>query len=286
MNNDIILFLVIEGNRNKGCGGTSVQKNEESSRLLEDECLNFLKCWYSDRNEQYSTIPTYLICPSFNPPSDSFLLKIKTCYKLVNYIYTPHDISNTFPAGWFNTPLAGKWLEDNIKYKKAIHLDLDMLLLKPFDDKFLIMCDDHIANIATYTKSHPDDVTHMNNIPKTFITCFIVSTYVGKFYTQWWNMQFKIQKQYEKKYDVKKLNRSSSLWWEYCNIEEHSVDVLYYENKCKITMLPNSQFGTTSGYGQIHEYDVEDIFFLHAHINELTRCQDINEYVKAQISSK
>src|SRR5690606_7231985 len=140
-------------------------------------------------------IPTFLICSSNNPPSDEFIDRLKSKYALVNYIHCPHDIADTFPAGWFNTPLAGKWLEENIDFELAIHLDLDMILLKKFDSAYLNL-GERIANCAVYHPDFPDDHEFIEGVPKEFVTCFVVSSRKGGFYSKWWDLQCKIQRDY------------------------------------------------------------------------------------------
>lgn len=281
-----ILFLVIEGNSNKGCGGSGGRSQEHYHRLLEDECELFLSRWYSKTlNQEFSEIETYLICSSNNPPSQEFINRILKRYELIRYVHCPHTVSETFPAGWFNTPLAGKWLEENIDYDLAIHLDLDMILLKKFDSAYLELKDGQIANCAVYHPDFPDDHESIDGVPKDFVTCFIVSSRQGKFYSRWWEVQYQLQQEYIEKFGDSLNPQNEDLWWDYCNIEEHAVDKLYHIHKEPIAKIEYCQFGSSQGYGTVKDSieHLDQLNFLHCHINNDWKGQ-LSEYTKAKLA--
>jgi hypothetical protein len=284
MTNSTILFLVIEGDNNKGCGGSGGE-GQNQARKLENECELFLSRWYSESlNHEFSKIETYLICSSNNPPSSLFLNKIEKEYPLVRYVHCPHEISDTFPAGWFNTPLAGKWLEENVEFDKAIHLDLDMILLKKFNQGHLELKDGAIANCATYHPDFPDDMAAMDGIEKRFVTCFVISSKSGKFYSKWWDTQSSLQKQYIQKYGKELVPANKELWWRYCNLEEHAVDRIFFEHGEKIEEIQYCQFGAGSGYGSIEQNvdHIEKINFLHCHVDSNWR-EQISDWAKLNL---
>lgn len=281
-----ILFLVIEGNDNKGCGGSGGTGQPQYPRLLEDECKRFLSIWYNKTlNQDFSEIETHLVCSSNNPPREEFINHILKQYPLVIYTHCPHKIADSFPAGWFNTPLAGKWLEENIEFDTAIHLDLDMILLKKFDSNYLVFEDGNIANCAIYHPDFPDDKLEMHGIPKQFVTCFITTTKAGLFYSQWWDIQLNLQKDYEEKYGEQLNFDNTDLWWDYCNIEEHAVDIMYFENNIKMGKVEYCQFGNTQGYGSISENidHIDKLNFLHCHINDDWKTQ-MTDYTKEKLA--
>ncbi len=281
----VVLFLVIEGNGNKGCGGSGGD-DQTFTRLLEDECELFFLRWYNETiNKEFAKIDTYLICSSTNPPSEMFIAKIQKNYPLVNYIHCPHEISETFPAGWFNTPLAGKWLEENVDYDKAIHLDLDMILLKKFNSEYLELGPGYIANCATYHPDFPDDYPEMDGLTKRFVTCFIVTTKSGHFYTKWWNIQSRLQQEYIDKYVDELIPENKEIWWRYCNLEEHSVDRMAMIDGEKIAEIEYCQFGNTNGYGSIEDNKehINKINFLHCHVDGNWR-EQIEDYAKMRVA--
>lgn len=280
-----ILFLVIEGNSNKGCGGSGGVGQEQFGRLLEEEAEFFLSRWYSDSlNPVYSKIECHLICPSNCPPSEGFIKKLTQKHSLVHYTHCPHDESDHFPAGWFNTPLAGAWLENNISFDKAIHLDLDMILLRPFQSSYLNFKGKEIAKCATYHPDFPDDLTEMDGVPKEYVTCFITSTKQGRFYNKWWGVQATIQKEYEQKFGDSLFPSNKELWWRYCNIEEHAVDKMALDDPETIGKIEYSQFGRSQGYGSIQENieHIDKLNFLHCHINNDWKDQ-LSDYAKTKL---
>jgi len=282
MEDKVILYLCIEGNNNIGCGGSGGKNQPHQHRLLEEECELFLSRWYNKKlNNEFAKIETFLICPSNNPPTSKFVDEITTKYNKVHYIHCPHNIADTFPAGWFNTPLGGKWLEENIEFDKMIHLDLDMILLKEFNKDYLNL-GNNIANCAVYDKEYRDDYDEINGIPKDFVTCFIISNKEGKFYNIWWEEQLRLQQHYESNF-VLDIKKNEEIWWEYCNCEECAVDILYYNHKLKIGKIEDCQFGDSQGYGNMGYYTSKgvfsDIHFLHCHINENWK-EEIKNYTK------
>ena len=274
----IILFLVIESNNNKGCGGSGGDLQPHYHKLLAEECELCIKNWTNSFNS-LAKIEIKLICPNNNPPNINFISKLCNKYTQIEYIHKPYDVADTFPAGWYNVPLAGKVLEETCDYDIAIHIDLDLILVKDFDKKLLEFELDEIAKCAVYDKNYTDDYEEMLGIKKDFVTCFITSTKVGKFYTTWYDIQCKLQSYYEN--EIKPTKEQIRLWWEYCNCEEHAVDKMYYEYGMNITKIINSLCGKRQGYGsaEYHKKHIQDVLFLHCHINEGWQ-EEYLEYVR------
>jgi len=259
------LWLHVEGNINKGGGGNGAG---QPNKNLEEEVLRCVKYWKKYTNDEY---PIYALCMTINPPSMETLTRL--AYMGVKFIWDYNVISDWFPAGWWNTPLAGKWMENNTNYYPLIHLDLDITLLRPFR-----LTDDwkkYDAIIPTYTKENPDDRQIDPDFVKTFITCFIISN--KNFYHKWYYKMLDLAKIWQFKYpnlikyspELAKYKVSKDVWWDYCNLEEHAVDVLYYENNMKIKKLNKVMIGENQGYGSANDATddeiMNDIYFLHYH---------------------
>ncbi len=279
----IVLFLVIENDNNKGCGGSGGDNQPHYHRLLESELELCLTYWCKSATNSLYNIDIKLICPNNNPPESSFIQRIEKQYPQLEYIHRPHDIADTFPAGWFNVPLAGKVLEEECDYDIAIHIDLDMLLLRDFDFTLFEDMDKVHVKCAVYDENYKDDYEEMLGIPKEFVTCFIVSTKHSKFYSTWFDIQTKLQHEYEDKYELD-IEKDEKLWWEYCNCEEHAVDKMFYENVMPIEKLVNTMLGDSQGYGsaKYHSNHIKDILFLHCHINEGWQ-QEYKEFIYERI---
>ena len=284
----IIIFLVIENDRNAGCGGSGGNSQLHQNRNLSKELELCLSRWTNNKiNPSFYDIDIKLICPNNNPPDKKFIDIMCKKYSQLEYIHKPHNEADNFPAGWYNVPLAGKVLEEHCDYDVAIHIDLDMILMRDFDKKLLEFTSNEIAKCAVYDKNYTDDYEEMLGIKKEFVTCFMTSTKVGKFYTTWYGIQCELQSYYEN--EIKPTKDQTQLWWEYCNCEEHAVDKMYYDKNLNITKLINKQFSRTQGYGSAdyHKDHIKDLLFLHCHIDEgwELECKEymevyINEIVK------
>ena len=278
------LWLHVEGNVNKGGGGRGAG---QPNKNLEQEVLRCVKYWKKNTNDKY---PIYALCMTNNPPSMETLSQLT--YDGVKFIWDYNLNSDWFPAGWWNIPLAGKWMENNTNHYPLIHLDLDMTLLRPFE-----LTDDwknYDAIIPAYTKENPDDKQIDPDFPKTFITCFIISNKV--FYNIWYAKMLELAFLWWQKYpnlikNPKKV--SKEVWWYYCNLEEHAVDVLYYQNNLNIKKLNKVMIGESQGYGSANDATDDeiknDIYFLHYHHdrdNPNSFSEKIIEYVKRAAKCK
>jgi len=287
--NNPCLWLHVEGNINKGGGGRGAG---QPNKNLEQEVLRCVKYWKKNTSEKY---PIYALCMTDNPPSMETLSQLT--YMGVKFIWDYDSNSDWFPAAWMNIPLAGKWMEDNINHYPLIHIDLDMTLLRPF--KLTDDWKNYDAIIPIYTKEYPDDRQIDPDFPKTFITCFIISN--KNFYHRWYYKMIELAKIWQYKYpnlvkyslEIAKYKVSKEVWWSYCNIEEHAVDVLYYKNNMKIKKLEKIMFGKNQGYGSINDFTDKEIknniYFLHHHYdpkNPNSFSEKIIEYVKRAAKCK
>ena len=71
-------------------------------------------------------------------------------------------------------------------------------------------------------------------------------------------------------------------WWEYCNLEEHAVDVLYYERDWNIEQVHKCQIGNGNAYDTVDsltDEEMERVFFNHDHFHDECKQQTIREYL-------
>lgn len=283
------LWLHVEGNTNKGGGGRGAG---QPNKNLEEEVIRCVKYWQMYNMEKY---PIYALCMTNNPPSMETLTHL--AYNGVKFIWDYDPNTDWFPAGWWNTPLAGLWMERNFNYNPLIHLDLDMVLLKPY--KLPSDWKNYDAVIPIYTEKDPDDRQIDPDFMKTFITCYIVSN--KGFYRQWYYKMLDLAKIWQYKYpdlmkyspDAAKHKVSKEVWWDYCNLEEHAVDVLYHKDDMNIKGLDKAMIGESQGYGNARDATDKEIwnniYFLHYHYDPEKPAgfeEKIKEYITRRVKCK
>ncbi len=253
------LVLVVESNKNKGGGGG--YEHGGCRHNLEEEAIKCVESWRKFGNT-LKDIPIYAMCCTDNPPSPK---TIKSLQDLgVTYIEEYLPISDGFPAGWWNTPLCGKWFEENLTEDLLIHIDLDITLLKELDERiFYHNADESVAKCAVYSDEFPDDEGEINGVPKQFVTCIISSWRRNRFYTRWFDTMMDIWSRWPMK---------SNSWWNYCNIEEHAVDYMWEKNKAIFYVFNKVQIGC--GYDSVEsltDEEFENVYFLHGHLDDPER---------------
>lgn len=264
----------VESNINKG--GESI-----ANRPLEEEAIKCFSSWRK-MGGKWKDMPIYAICHTGNPPSKETLKEFEKLK--VNFIDAYDPISETFPAGWWNVPLSGMWAEDNLDHNFLIHTDLDMVLLKEPDNELIYCSPLNLAKCAVYSENFPDDKFITPDYRKLFVTCFITSWTHRKFYTKWYKQMMELKAHW----DELELNDEES-WWEYCNLEEHAVDVLYYERDWNIEQVHKCQIGNGNAYDTVDsltDWEMERVFFNHDHFHDDCKQQTIKDYIMRMMELK
>lgn len=268
----------VESNENSGGGGNG---SGESNRPLEEESLKCFESWRRFGGK-WKDMDIYAICCTNNPPSQDTLKEYSKMN--VNFVDAYYATSDSFPAGWWNVPLSGAWAELNLDHKFLIHTDLDMILLREPDDE-LIMCDfKSDAKCAVYSENFPDDFQLSPNYKKLFVTCFITSWRDKRFYYRWYGEMMRQEVMWSNRDWNDREN-----WWKYCNLEEHAVDVMYYEKKYKIEQVHKCQIGNGNAYDTVDsltDYEISRIFFNHDHFHDECKKDTINQYVRRVMEIK
>lgn len=268
-------IAIIEGNKKNKGGGLSSTSGGGIRQYLEEEAIECFKNWRKNGGV-FKNIPIYAICCTNNLPSQKTIDVITNEYN-VTYIEKYMPISNTFPAGWWNVPLCGKWFENNLLEDVLIHTDLDLIPLREITQSIIDIDGDNIAKCATYSTEYPDDEKISNDYDKLFVTCFIASYRKKSFYTLWYNKMIELWENWD---------YSINTDWGLMNIEEHAVDVLYYENSIKIEQVHRVQIGP--GYDKVADYSDdelnEQLFFIHRHFNDLDITNnEFMQYIKRRL---
>lgn len=263
-----VLFLVVEGNKNKGGGGFGAgQKN----KLLCDEAIRCVASWRK-YGGVYKDIPIIAVCITGNLPSTETIKKLHLLG--VSFIEDYQPETESYPAGWWSTPLAGIMIEEHTLHDFIIHIDLDMFLVKHLDkDDILSSERKYIAACAVYSDGYEDDQQMDPRWKKTFVTCFITSWSSNRFYTMWYRKMMRLDQIWKNKFPNEISGNeqwSKTDWWDYCNLEEHAVDCLYYEDGEAIDKIHKIQIGPYQGYEGVNDLTNEEfrkVCFVHNHID-------------------
>jgi hypothetical protein len=261
----------VESNKNKG--GESI-----ANRPLEEESLKCFESWRR-LGGKWKDIDIYAICHTNSPPSEDTLKEYQKMN--VEFVHKYYTITDTFPAGWWNVPLSGSYAERTLDHDFFIHTDLDMVLLKEPDDE-LIMTDS--VKCAVYSENFPDDMQIVPDYRKLFVTCFITSWRNTEFYTKWYQEMMRLEREWKNRDWTDKEN-----WWKYCNLEEHAVDVMYYQKGYKIDQVHKCQIGNGNAYDTVDSLTDEEmyrVFFNHDHFHDDCKQQTIKEYVLRMMELK
>jgi len=221
MNKSVALLLVVEASKhNKGDVIGKYGKNVEID--YEREAITCVEYWRKNGGV-YKDIPIYAINLNENPPWGK---TIETLEKMdVIYVedYLKH-ITKDFPCGYWNTPFALNYLENNhIVYEDLlIHIDLDMYLMRNPPENMFQISEDKICKIAINKYRPTDSLDYKISpiYPFEIATNLIVSERKKHFYKTWWSTLFYIWKTRKHNFDMKTL----------CIYEERVIDEMYHHD--------------------------------------------------------
>lgn len=266
-----ILFTTIESDNN--IGHLSQWHNSQHHKIsYEEEAISCFTAW---RTVKHALKDIQIIC--INPTYIDISEPTKEKFKELNidYRFEPNDICETFKCRWYVVPYLGMLLEEKLnKNDILIHIDLDMLLMIPLNKKHLKL-DKNETIVGAYDEDNFMDKREYAIYEKMYeqinVTCYIVSQVDTHFYETWW----KILKKESDKID------QENNWREYCDMEEHSVDILKYEQNTNIKYIDHFMLGP--GYSSFETTSFQDIKFIHAHKFQ-ERDKLIKEYVTKKLS--
>lgn len=282
--NKPVLYLHVESNENKGGGGFGAG---QPNKMLEEEVIRCVRSWRA-LGGPFKDIDILCLCMTNNPPSVKTITKLKQYNAKFNHIYCRD--TNWFPAGWWATPLGGQWIEQNTDYDFIIHIDLDMLLLKTLSEEAVRVPEGYIASCAVYSDGFEDDYQMDPNFKKTFVTCFITSWVENEFYTKWYERMYWMGQEYQYMYEREFKGEKPwdpKDWWFYCNLEEHAVDVMFYNDNEPIAPVQKIQIGPSQGYesvGDMTDDELLNVYFLHNHFdNQEEYRRTMREYARRMV---
>lgn len=262
----IAIYLLIEGKDN--VGHTYQWYNESNTTIsYEEEALKFIQAWRKNGGK-YANIDIHCICPTKAKISNKTRDALKSLD--VHYVHLYFKQTEFYKCSWFNVPMVGAWLESTYgsKYDKLVHLDLDMTLLREPQDVMFDIEDGCIAKVAKYDDDNVADKRHIveeEEFAFNSVTCYTVSKPADKFFNTWWTtLQLEAAKYLNK---FPNFAEDKDQWRDYCDLEEHAVDVMYFKDNHAIDWVDGFMVGP--GYTDTSKLDtieaVEKIHFVHAH---------------------
>jgi len=256
MNKSVALLLVVESSKkNKGDVIGKYGNNVEID--YEREAIVCVEYWRRNGGK-YKDCSIYAVNLNGNPPDVSTIDTLKEMK--VMYVEEYFPITKEFPCGYWNTPFALNYLENNYTVFEdlLIHIDLDMYLMrKPTDELFHV--NDCICKISINKYRPTDSLDYKISpiYPFEIATNFIVSKRKKHFYSYWWSSLFYLWKTRKHNFDDKTL----------CIYEERIMDEMYYHDGFDIDFFDM-------------DYQLEDDsktlpFFIHAHLGKTERFEKL-----------
>lgn len=250
------LVLVVE-NSETNIGAGNAYRNEEfkaEHEPLEEEVIRCLDGWNKCmKHLPEEDIEIFVVCPSRKRPKESTIDAIEqrgACYVATFLPETDH-----FTCGYWNVPLAMSWFENLFDdYDLYIHIDLDMTMFRiPRPDMFSL--DEGLdARVGILTDNEMKDY-HIGTFIQHHETNFMVAR--KGFYTDWWNKVKELSEQYDPE------------WEHYAELEEFAIDIMW-DSTHAIEPECNYQIGLRYPVSDIHDNDLWNVTFIHAHPYEDT----------------
>ena len=268
---DEALVLVIE-NSDTNIGVGETYDNDEPQRRgkepLEEESLTCVESWRKNAGI-FKDIPIYVICPSEKVP------KRETISELVSmgciYIEKYFPETENFTCGYWNVPLACSWFQGHCPYEYIIHIDLDMRVLRPFDNiKETFLKNPFTPAIVGVIPENDKKAFQPFNINYNFETNFIFARRLSNFYSFWWYFTKEIEALVENgKMEIPERFHA--------DIEEYAVDYMYWNN-WQLSPLKYYQVGHRYREKDIPPQYLEKVYFHHNHPYEPT--DEYEKYTK------
>lgn len=282
--NKIALFAPIEADLN------NINSNQLGySRLYEAEAIKCFRCWRKNGG-WLSDIPIYAICPSKNTIS----IETQNEFKKLNVTYIEAYLGETenYECGFWNIPLVGKWVEENLDYEILIKVDLDLYLINELPKELvkhaeevedIVGIHDHLAHEYLASLKH-------DRYEKFYNTGMTITKKSRGFFNLQYKYLFKMlnefsesSEKFNKKYElvVSKDNgpMAGKNTFEYNLLEELCVSVMASEENFPIFALRNYCLETMDYEleGEVN-FELNKVYFIHEHIDSSNRInQQINK---------
>lgn len=230
-------------------------------RLYESEAIVCFEAWRKNGG-WLKDIPIYAYCPTRNVISSN----TKQIFQELKIEYIEKYIEETeeYFCGWWNVPLCGKILEEDLDVDVIIHIDLDMNIFKPLPKELIDSVIDGDFSIVGQYDDYSSSQQRISEIPwaNPFDTGFIVSTKKSGFYKYW--------------YEALKVlteNKGDEVWKKYCShrplsdLEEYVIDVAY--NNEIIPIMPIQKYQIGEWYTPVRNHtkdELEKVYFWHEHL--------------------
>lgn len=277
---NIALFAPVEANL-KDINSTK----DGFERYFESEAIKAFSCWRENAG-WLKNIPIYAICPTHATLSEPTRQKFRELN--VTYIEAYLPITETFTCGFWNIPLVGQWVEENIQADVFIKIDLDMYIIRPlpkdlFDDLHysVVGLHDRLAelHLASISEQHPAFKYFFN-------TGFTITTPQSRFFSQQLKYLTRMEEEYQQlgvlgfknKYGptlTEETTREDVTAVEHRLLEEMCVSIMYQDG---IPIRPiRNYYLETDEYeldGEIL-FDLERVYFIHEHINNNTHSTNL-----------
>jgi hypothetical protein len=279
----IVLFAPVEANL-KDINSTK----DKFNRYFEKEAIKSFSCW-RENGGWLKDIPIYAVCSTKATLSEETRKKFRELN--VTYIESYQPVTETYECGFWNIPLVGKWIEENIQADVFIKIDLDMYLIRPLPEylfynlkKSVVGLHDHLAemHLASISEKYP-------TFKHFFNTGFTISTPQSKFFTLQMKYLIMIEEEFKKlgvegfrqKYGpniVENTTREDPTSIEHRLMEEMCVSIMYNDG---IPIEPIRNY-----YLETNEYELDKsvqfnlnkIYFIHEHIDDnLSQTNLINQ---------
>lgn len=247
-----ILYTIIESDNN--IGHKSHWYDTKTLTSYETEAIQCFDAWRNLKSNHLKDIQ--IIC--VNPTSQNISNKTLKIFKELNidYRWDYDKYTDGFKCRYYNVPYIGSKLESEFNNDDIlIHIDLDMILLQKIRDEILIL-NKYEAIVGAYDNDNNFDKRSFKVYDKLNVTCWIVSRGgYGQFYSKWW----------AKLKSVSRYINPENNWREYCDLEEHVVDLLKYQDGLNLKYVDEFMLGV--GYTDIQKHPelANKIVFLHAH---------------------
>ncbi len=259
-NLDVAIGLIVEADI-KNINTINKDKFEfQDERYYEKELLRFLKFWNISTSPSQKNIPIYVICITENIISEKTKEELKK-YSNVTYIEKYLPETEHFTSGFWNIPLGGRELENIIKEKYFLRLDLDVQLIKSLPNE-LINLEDNEVLVGVFDEFK--GIPMSKRIPyKGFRypanTCYTLTETKSGFYKKWFQDLIYIEENQDYFLDAYNL--------EYDELEEFAFEYTAIKENKKVRYLQKFQIG--EGYPPLRHFEdneLNNIYFIHSHI--------------------
>jgi len=253
----VALITVIESNEQNINTERGFDSTSHKNGLYEDEAVLCFTNWRMNGG-WLKDIPIYAYCPTRNIISQDTKDKLELLN--VTYIEKFQPETNNYVCGFWNIPLVGKILEEELKEDILIHIDLDMNLIKPLPKEWF---DNEATVVGQYDKLAAQNQRKIGTdweLPLD--TGFIISRRDSGFY-----------KFFYEELKILTENQGDERWKRECKdvslnfLEEYVIDKAYNLKQIDIKPLQYYQVGEWyTSVNDLTDEQLKTVCFWHEHI--------------------